>query len=451
MYFCTNSDPIDKLMKNNKQNQAGGIDDARVLGRPKMIVLGLQHMFAMFGATVLVPILTGLSVSSTLLFAGLGTLLFHLITKGKVPAFLGSSFAFIGGYVAVKTMGENIGMSSELALCYACAGIACAGLIYVAIAMLIKTFGVQRVMAFFPPVVTGPIIISIGLVLSGSAITNCTQNWLVALVAIVLMIVCNIYGKGLIRLTPVIVGIAGSYLVAACIGIIDFSGVGQAAWIGFPFKDENTLLGIFHNFDGDFLLSAIIATMPLAFATVVEHIGDICAIQSTVGKNFLKDPGLTRTMMGDGLATMLSSIFGAPANTTYGENTGVLNITRVYDPRVVRIAAFFAILVSFCPKFTALIGCMPAATVGGISLILYGMISSVGIRNMVEAKVDFTEMRNIVVSALILVIAIGVKYGCDDDIAIGSIHLSGLAVAAIVGIALNAILKTKKIEDAVPM
>lgn len=438
-----------------------GIYDASSLGGGKMCVLGFQHMFAMFGATVLVPILTGLSVSATLLFAGIGTLIFHLFTKLKVPAFLGSSFAFLGGYSAVTAMGPQFldpnfsqavfdSMSDKVkgeyilsfqpqSLTYACIGVFCAGLLYFVLAALFKFYGVRRTMRFFPPVVTGPIIISIGLILSSSAINNCQANWWIALLAIAIILVCNIFGKGMIKIIPIILGVIGSYIVAACFGQVDFTALKEASWFGLPFEMKNTAFAVFKNPDWSFMWTAIIAIVPIAFATMIEHIGDVCAISSTCERNFIADPGLHRTLMGDGAATALAALFGAPANTTYGENTGVLNLTRVFDPKVVRIAACLAIVFSFCPKFAALIYAMPTATVGGVSLVLYGMISAVGVRNLVENKVDFTNNRNVLIAALILVLAIGINYG-PGSISFGKVSLSGLAVAALVGIILNAVL-----------
>ena len=421
------------------------IYDARTLGRPRMLLLGFQHMFAMFGATVLVPALTGLSVSATLLFAGLGTLLFHILTKMKVPAFLGSSFAFIGGYAAVVAMGAEQGLSKAESLPYACIGVFCAGLLYLVLAALIKVFGVKKVMRFFPPVVTGPIIISIGLILAGSALNNCVTNWGIALVATAIIVVCNIWGKNMIKIIPVLLGAVGSYLVAACFGLVDFSAVKEAAWIGLPFQMQNTAIAVFEAPKWGLVITAIITILPISLATMIEHIGDMCAISSTTGINYLEDPGLHRTLMGDGLATALASLFGAPANTTYGENTGVLNLTKVFDPRVIRIAAVLAIIFSFCPKFAAVIGAMPAATIGGVSLVLYGMISAVGVRNLVENKVDLTISRNLIIAALILVLAIGINYG-PGSITIGTISLSGLAVAAVIGIIANAVLPGKDYE-----
>ena len=432
----------------NKTQEA--VYDAKKLGAGKVTVLGLQHMFAMFGATVLVPLLTGLNVSTTLFFAGVGTLLFHLLTKCKVPAFLGSSFAFLGGYFAIAPMLED-GSSNVEMIPYACFGVACAGLLYLILALLIKLFSAAKVMKFFPPIVTGPIIIAIGLTLSQSAIDNCATNWLVALVAIVVVVICNIYGKGMIKIIPILIGVIVSYVVGIAMGEVDFTGVKEAAWIGLPIVKDMTVFAMFgENFDAAKMITAIITIMPIALATIVEHIGDISAISSTTGINYIKDPGLHRTLMGDGFATMAASLFGAPANTTYGENTGVLNLSKVYDPFVVRLAAGFAIFFSFCPKFASIIQAMPTATVGGISLILYGMISAVGVRNVVENQVDFAKSRNVIVAALILVLSIGINYSAAGAIAfqIGNItiSLSGLAVGALVGIILNAILPEKDYE-----
>ena len=431
----------------------GPVYDARTLGKPRMMVLGLQHMFAMFGATVLVPMLTGLDIATTLLFAGLGTLLFHFITGGKVPAFLGSSFAFIGGYNAVRTVGLDAAgqpiYNNDL-LVYACFGVACAGLMYVILSALFKAFGVNKVMRFFPPIVTGPIIISIGLILSSSAITNCSANWLIAVSAIVIVICFNIWGKGMTKIIPILLGVLGSYIIAV---IVDPSArekvvetVSAAKWIGLPIVWENSVFHLFNmDVDTGMLWSAVFTIVPLSLATMVEHIGDVCAISSTCGKNYMADPGFHRTLLGDGLATTLASLFGAPANTTYGENTGVLALSKVYDPRVIRIAAVFAIIFSFCPKFAALITAIPTATIGGVSLILYGMISAVGVRNVVENKVNFSNTRNVIVAALILVLAIGINYSVGS-IKLGIVSLSGLAVASIVGIVLNAVLPGKDYE-----
>ena len=415
-----------------------GIRDARTLGVSKMLLLGFQHMFAMFGATVLVPALTGLNVSATLLFAGLGTLLFHFLAKGKVPAFLGSSFAFIGGYSAVNALFENHEALNWIP--YAGVGVVCAGLCYVVLSTLFRICGAKKVMRFFPPIVTGPVIICIGMTLANSAINNCQANWWIALLAIAIVIVCNIWGKGMIKIIPILLGVIGSYIVAAIAGQVDFSAVASAKWIGVPFAWDETAFSLVGNVDTSLLISSILIMLPISLATMVEHIGDMCAISSTVGENFVAEPGLHRTLLGDGLATALAALFGAPANTTYGENTGVLAMTKVYDPRVIRIAAVLAIIFSLCPKFAALISAMPTATIGGVSLILYGMISAVGVRNVVENQVDFTKSRNIIIAAMIMSLSLGITFSSNGALVLGSISLSGLAVGAIVGIVLNAIL-----------
>ena len=429
-------------MKQENPAIEGAIYDARTLGTSKTILLGVQHLFAMFGATVLVPTLTGLDVATTLMFAGLGTLLFHLLTKGKVPAFLGSSFAYLAGYFAIAPNGE-----AEL-LPYACFAVAVSGFAYVILAAIVKSVGVKKVMRFFPPVVTGPIIIGIGLILSSSAINNCNANWLVAVIAILVIILCNMWGKGMVKIVPILIGVVASYLISL---VVDASSreavvaaVAQASWFGFPVKMERTVVGLLSSdFDAGLLVTACFTIVPLAIATMMEHIGDICAISSTCDRDYLVDPGLHRTLMGDGLATALASLFGAPANTTYGENTGVLALSKVFDPKVVRLAAVFSIVLSFCPKFAALISAMPAATIGGVSLVLYGMISAVGVRNVVENRVDFTNTRNVIIAALILVLSLGISNSTAGSVHIGCVSLSGLAVASIVGIVLNAVLPGK--------
>ena len=435
-------------MEENKSMDA--VYDAKSLGGTKMLVLGLQHLFAMFGATVLVPVITGLSVSTTLLFAGLGTLLFHLITGRKVPAFLGSSFAFLGAYGLVTASGQDIPLT------YSGFGVAVAGMLYLVLALMFKIFGTKKVMSFFPPIVTGPVIICIGLSLAGSAVTNCHTNWLVALVAIGVVVICNIFGKGMIKIVPILLGVIASYVFAM---IVDPAAranvaatVAAADWFGFPVVWENTALSIFGaDLDVSMLLTAVITIAPISLATIVEHVGDMCAISSTVGINYVADPGLHRTLIGDGVATAVSALFGGPANTTYGENTGVLALSKVYDPKVVRLAAVFAMVLSFCPKFAALIVAMPAATMGGVSLVLYGMISSVGVRNVVENQVDFTKSRNVLIAALIMGLAIGIKYydvsgAITFNLGPVAVSLSGLAVAAVVGIVLNAVLPGKDYE-----
>ena len=425
------------------------IRDARELGIPKTLLLGLQHMFAMFGATILVPILVnnyfegeGLSIQVTLICAGLGTLFFHLCTKLKVPAFLGSSFAFLGGFQAVSQLKTGIfaDMTMGEKLPYACGGIVVAGLLYLVLALIVKLVGVKRVMKFLPPVVTGPIIICIGLGLAPSAVSNCTTNWFLAVVALAVIVVFNIWGKGMFKIIPILMGVVISYAVAFILykcgvtnpdgsAILVFDGVKDAAVVGLPpFQIAK------------FNVTAILAMAPIAIASMMEHIGDISAISATTGNNFIEDPGLHRTLIGDGLATSLSAMFGGPANTTYGENTGVLELSGVYDPLVIRLAALFAIILSFFPKVSEIIGSMPSSIVGGISFILYGMISAIGVRNVVENKVDFTKSRNLIIAGVILVCGLGFSGGITFSVGGADITLTGLAIAAIAGIILNAIL-----------
>ncbi len=424
------------------------IYNAKELGAPKVIILGLQHLFAMFGATVLVPIITGLSVSTTLLFAGIATLFMHFVTGRKVPVFLGSSFAFLGGYAIVKEAAVAAGYSEQVGLVYACVGVACAGLLYLVLSFVCRAYGPRKVMRFFPPIVTGPIIMCVGLHLAPSAVDNCNANWGIAIIAIAVVIICNIWGKGMVKIIPILLGVVASYAVAAVTGNVDFSAVAEAPWFGLPVIGDRTVFSLFGGgVDGGLILTAILTIMPLAISTMMEHIGDINAIGGTVGKDFVKDPGLHRTLIGDGVGTTVAALFGAPANTTYGENTGVLALTRVFDPFVIELAAIFAAALSFCPKFAAIITSMPAATIGGVSIILYGMIAAIGVRNVVENKVDFQKTRNVIIAAMILCLTIGIEYSAAGRVSfhIGSVNisLSGLAIASIVGIVLNAILPGK--------
>ena len=427
------------------------IKDASVLGVPKMLLLGLQHMFAMFGATILVPILVNgyfgsttqvLSVQVTLFCAGLGTLFFHLCAKFKVPAFLGSSFAFLGGFASIASLDTGIfaNMPDSEKLQYACGGIFVAGLLYLVLALIIKLIGVKRVMRFLPPVVTGPIIICIGLSLAPSAVNNASTNWLIAIVALAVIIVFNIWGKGMFKIIPILLGVVISYVFALVLhglgftnpdgsAIFDFTNVVNASFVGLPpFQLPK------------FNITAILVMAPIAIATMMEHIGDMSAISATVGENFLEDPGLHRTLIGDGLATSFSALIGGPANTTYGENTGVLELSRVHDPKVVRLAAVYAIILGFIPKFAEIIGSMPASLIGGVSFILYGMISAIGVRNVVENHVDFTKSRNLIIAGVILVSGLGFSNGLTFNVGGTSITLTSLAIAALAGIILNAIL-----------
>lgn len=433
-------------------NETEPIRDAMVLGVPKMLLLGLQHMFAMFGATILVPILVngyfegeGLSIQVTLFFAGIGTLFFHICSKLKVPAFLGSSFAFLGGFATVAGLDTGIfkDMTMGEKLPYACGGIVVAGLLYLILALVIKLAGVKKVMRFLPPVVTGPIIICIGLSLAPSAVSNASTNWILALIALSVIIIFNIWGKGMFRIIPILLGVVIAYgaalIMNACgltnpdgTAILDFTNVAAASFVGLPPFE-------LCKFD----LTAILVMAPIALATMMEHIGDMSAISATVGENFIEDPGLHRTLIGDGLATSFSALFGGPANTTYGENTGVLELSKVYDPKVIRLAAVYAVILSFLPKFSEIISSLPSAIIGGVSFMLYGMISAIGVRNVVENHVDFTKSRNLIIAAVILVSGLGFSGGITFTIGTTSVTLTGLAIAAIAGILLNAILPGK--------
>ncbi len=431
----------------NSQTQP--IRDARTLGIPKMLLLGLQHMFAMFGATILVPILVnnyfqgeGLSVQVTLICAGLGTLFFHVCSKLKIPAFLGSSFAFLGGFETVSKLDQGIfaGMSMGEKLPYACGGIVVAGGLYLVLALVIKAIGVRKVMRFLPPVVTGPIIICIGLSLAPTAVTNASGNWLLALIALATIIVFNIWGKGMFKIIPILMGVVVSYLAALIMNaagmtnadgsaILNFAAVHSANWVGLPPFELCK-----------FNITSVLVMAPIALATMMEHIGDISAISATVGENYIEDPGLHRTLIGDGIATSLAALVCGPANTTYGENTGVLELSKVYDPRVIRIAALYAIVLSFVPKVAEIIGSMPSAIIGGVSFMLYGMISAIGVRNVVENHVDFTKSRNLIIAAVIMVCALGFSGGLTFMVGGTSVTLTGLAIAALAGIILNAVL-----------
>ena len=439
-------------MKNEKQALGTEpIYDARKLGVPKMLVLGLQHMFAMFGATVLVPILVSgyglpLSIQTTLLFAGLGTLLFHLCTKFKVPAFLGSSFAFLGGFEAVARLdaGKFASMTGEEKLPYAMGGVVVAGLLYLVLALLFKLVGAKKVMRFFPPIVTGPMIILIGLNLSGSAVANASTCWWLALVAMAIIVAANIWGKGMIKIIPILLGVVGAYIVALIANAFGATAVDAAGnvvpLISFSNVSSASLVGLQKFAIAKFDITSILVMAPIAIASMMEHIGDISAISATCQRNYIADPGLHRTLLGDGLATALAGMFGGPANTTYGENTGVLALSRVYDPKVIRLAAVYAVILSFSPKFDALVNSIPTAIIGGVSFILYGMISAVGVRNVVENKVDLTKSRNLIIAAVIFVCGLGFSGGVSFQVGNATVTLTSLAIAALAGVLLNAIL-----------
>lgn len=446
-------------MENKKMEP---IYDAKKLGVGKMLVLGVQHLFAMFGATILVPILVsgffqtacgepltqGLTVATTLFCAGVGTLMFHLCSKLKVPAFLGSSFAFLGGFSTMANLNTGIyaGMAANEKVAYACGGIVIAGLLYLVLALIIKLVGVKRVMKFLPPVVTGPIIICIGLSLAGSAVTNASTNWILALIALVTIIVFNIWGKGMFKIIPILMGVLVSYGAALIMHFCGVTNPDGSAIFDFAAVSSASIVGLPQFQIAKFDLTAILVMAPIAIATMMEHIGDISAISASTKQNFIEEPGLHRTLLGDGIATAFAGFIGGPANTTYGENTGVLELSKVYDPRVIRIAAVFAVILSFIPKVSAVISTMPASIIGGVSFMLYGMISAIGVRNVVENKVDLTKSRNLIIAGVIFVCALGFSDGITFTVAGTSITLTALAIAAIAGILLNAILPGKDYE-----
>ena len=437
------------------ETQKTAIRDAKQLGIPKMFLLGLQHMFAMFGATILVPILVngyfegeGLSIQVTLFCAGVGTLFFHVCSKLKVPAFLGSSFAFLGGFASVAALdtGKYADMTMGEKLPYACGGIVVAGLLYVVLALIIKAVGIKRVMRFLPPVVTGPMIVCIGLSLAPSAISNASTNWILALIALAVVVVFNIWGKGMLRILPILLGVVISYIVAIIFQAVGFTNPDGSAILNFSGVASASIIGLPPFQLCKFDLTAILVMAPIAIATMMEHIGDVSAISATVGENFIEEPGLHRTLIGDGIATAFAGIIGGPANTTYGENTGVLELSHVYDPSVVRLAAVYAIVLSAFPKVAEIIGSLPASIIGGISFILYGMISAIGVRNVVENHVDFKKSRNLIIAAVIMVCGLGFTNGITFMIGSTSVTLTSLAIAAIAGIILNAVLPGKDYE-----
>ena len=398
------------------------------------LVLGVQHVLAMFGATVLVPYLTGLNPSIALICAGIGTLIFHAVTKGIVPVFLGSSFAFIGATALVlKSQGVAILKG----------GIISAGFVYVVMSYIVLKFGVEKIKSFFPPVVVGPIIMVIGLRLSPTALSMAgyannafdVDSLIIALVVVVTMIFISILKKSFFRLVPILISVAIGYFVAYLMGDVDLTKVAEASWIGLPADGWEVLTTL-----PKFTFTGVIAIAPIALVVFIEHIGDITTNGAVVGKDFFKDPGVHRTLLGDGLATMAAGFLGGPANTTYGENTGVLAVTKVYDPAILRIAAIIAIILGLIGKFGVILQTIPTAVMGGVSIILFGMIAAVGVRTIVEAQLDFSHSRNLIIASLIFVLGIAI-----GDIAVwGTISVSGLALAALVGIVLNKILPEDK-------
>lgn len=397
------------------------VRDVSKLPKSQAIFLGLQHALAMFGATILVPILTGLHVSVALFTAGVGTWLFHFITKKKVPAYLGSSFAFIAPISLVIEQHGGIPAAQG--------GIITAGIIYAIVAFIIYKVGPSLIKNIFPPVVTGPVIILIGTILAPTAIdmsTGSTLNVVVAFAALAGAVIAAVFAKGFFKLVPIIVGLVTGYIVAIIVGMVDFAPALNSAWIGLPEFTVPT-----------FNLTAITIIAPVAVVSMVEHVGDVLAISETIGKGreLVEDPGIHRTMLGDGMATALAGIFGGPPNTTYGENTGVLAITKVYDPLVMRIGATFAIAMALIPKFGGLIQTIPEPVIGGISFLLYGMIATIGIRTLVESQTDLKISRNLVIVATIIVLGLG-----GATLTLGRVEFSSLALAALAGVILNVIL-----------
>ena len=382
-------------------------------------VVGVQFLFVAFGSTVLVPLLVGLDPSAALFSAGIGTLIFHLVTKGLVPIFLGSSFAFITPIIAASA---QWGMPGTLA------GFAGVSLIYFIVAGLVKWKGMQLLDRLFPPVVIGPVIMLIGLSLSGTAVDMAKTNWLLALISLAVAVVVLMFGKGLLKLVPVICGIIAGFIVAICLGDVDFSAVASAPWLALPEHIRHPQLPAFQ-------WEPFIFMMPVALAAVVEHVGDVYAISAVADKDFVKNPGLHRTMLGDGLACLAASLLGGPPVTTYSEVTGAVQITRITNPQVLRIAAVAAILFSVVGKLNALLQSIPQAVLGGIMLLLFGSIAAVGIQNLMRNHVDFGLTRNVIIASVILTTGIG-----GAVLTAGSFSLSGIGLAALVGLVLNLIL-----------
>ena len=427
--------------------------------KPTDYVLAVQHLFAMFGATILVPLITGLNPSTALLGAGLGTLIFHLCTKGKVPVFLGSSFAFLGAcsvYTAEGIVDPTLVPKVQ-------GGIIVAGLVYLIFSLIAYFVGADNIKKIFPPIVTGPVIVVIGIQLSSTAITDCGfsanftaevgLNVLIALFTLAVVIVCSIFAKGFFKLVPILIGLASGYvlciILCAC-GVLDwsvmnFKAIADAHWINVPFMttDANGVQFItLPEFDLGFILSIA----PIALVTFMEHIGDVTTNSAVVGQNFLKDPGLHRTLMGDGIATAFAGLIGGPANTTYSENTGVLATTKNYNPKILRVTAVIAILLAFIGKFGAILQTIPGPVKGGVEVMLFGMIAAIGIRTLAEANLDFTASKNLITVGCILVFGLGINAIGGLNIAIGDIvlNISGLFVAVVVGVIVNLILSVSK-------
>ena len=391
----------------------------RKLGPVQKTIVGAQFLFVAFGATVLVPLLVGLDPSVALFTAGIGTLIFHAVTKGKVPIFLGSSFAFIAPIIKAT---ELYGLPGTLS------GLVAVGAVYGIMSALVRLRGVGFITSLFPPIVVGPVIMLIGLSLAGTGVDMAKSNWLLALIALITTVAVSLFAKGLLKLIPIFAGIFVGYITASCFGLIDFQPIVDAPWFALPafVKPE-------------FCIEAIIFMIPVAIAPVIEHIGDVYAINEVTGKDYVKDPGLHRTMLGDGLACVAASFIGGPPVTTYSEVTGAISLTKIADPAVIRIAGIFGILFSVLGKVSALLKTIPNAVLGGIMLLLFGTIASVGINTLVKNKVDMGDTRNLVIASLILTTGIG-----GAELVCGSITFGGIGLAAMVGVILNLIIPKKK-------
>lgn len=396
----------------------------QTLSPARKTIVGVQFLFVAFGSTVLVPLLVGLDPATALFTAGLGTFIFHLVTKGKVPIFLGSSFAFIAPIISAS---KQWGMPGTLA------GMAGVALVYFIMSALIKWQGRKLLDRLFPPVVIGPVIICIGLSLSPAAVNMAKENWLLAFISLITAIIVLVVGKGLIKLVPVVCGIIVGYIVALCLGLVDLSAVSSAPWFALPPSISHFQLP-------QFVWEPFLFMIPVAIAPVIEHIGDVYVVGAVAEKDFVKDPGLHRTMFGDGLACLVAAIFSGPPVTTYSEVTGAMQITRITSPAVIRIAAGTAIVFSIIGKLSALLQSIPSAVLGGIMLLLFGSIASVGIQNLINSKVNLNETRNIIIVSVALTLGIG-----GAVIPFGTFSLSGIGLSALAGVILNLVLpRTKK-------
>ncbi|MCL2557230.1 MAG: hypothetical protein FWE09_02000 [Treponema sp.] len=418
------------------------------LSYPKIGILGLQHVFAMFGATILVPLISGLSVQVTLVGVGVGTLVFHLLAKGRVPAFLGSSFAFLVGIQLITDPVSGVfagtGMSQQEKLAFATGGIIVSGLVYLLVALLIRLVGVKNFLRFVPPVVTAPTVILIGIMLAPVAVNQSRENVFLAALTLGIVIVASSWGKGMARIVPILLGISGAYLVGLALHLLGVENPGGGPIMDFSAAASARVVGLPDFMAPKFGLVPILVMIPFALATIAEHVGDMTALSTITGKNLVEDPGLTRTLLGDGLASCFSGLIGGPATTTYSENIGVVAITRVFNSRVVQLAAIYAAVLGFSPLFAAIIHSVPAAIIGGASFMLYGMIAAVGVRNLVENKVDIGKTKNLTIMAVMFVTGLGLRFGDTITFAIGGtsipIDSMGVAIAVALGVALNAIL-----------